>query len=226
MPHMAGYRFMTFPPSSLDTPGRPLYYDVLPTGYIRLLQPVLGMFDHEHEPQLCFSLHYCALDDAPDYAALSYRWGPAEKTDRILVNKQHLTITPNLASALLDLLQHHSVSFLWVDAICINQADTAERSRQVQIMGDIFRHADLVLAYLGQEEVWTRSAFAALRPDSHDGLQATDVTGMSAIASRQRMTTDPVEPLLDVDYWTRTWIVQGRSSDTRCDPSLMLHYMD
>ncbi|OQO05412.1 hypothetical protein B0A48_09180 [Cryoendolithus antarcticus] len=46
---------------------------------------------------------------------------------------------------------------LWVDAICINQKDKVERSRQVQIMGHIYHYADRVIVYSGQAEnpKWT-----------------------------------------------------------------------
>lgn len=38
---------------------------------------------------------------------------------------------------------------LWVDAICINQRDTAERSQQVSFMGEILKDALYVLTWLG-----------------------------------------------------------------------------
>jgi len=38
---------------------------------------------------------------------------------------------------------------MWVDAICINQVDGSEKSRQVQQMGRIFSGAAMVLAWLG-----------------------------------------------------------------------------
>ncbi|KAL1875267.1 hypothetical protein Daus18300_003338, partial [Diaporthe australafricana] len=39
---------------------------------------------------------------------------------------------------------------IWIDAICINQADLAERSQQVAIMGSIYSGADCVLSWLGE----------------------------------------------------------------------------
>jgi hypothetical protein len=38
---------------------------------------------------------------------------------------------------------------LWIDAICINQEDAEERSRQVAIMGHIYRRSTGNLIYLG-----------------------------------------------------------------------------
>ena len=41
-------------------------------------------------------------------------------------------------------------SYLWVDAISINQNDTQERSQQVSMMGDIYSLSQIVLVWLGK----------------------------------------------------------------------------
>jgi hypothetical protein len=40
-------------------------------------------------------------------------------------------------------------TYFWIDPLCINQDDYQERSQQVQIMGDIFQEASIVIAWLG-----------------------------------------------------------------------------
>jgi hypothetical protein len=40
---------------------------------------------------------------------------------------------------------------LWIDAICINQKDTAERNEQVKQMGKIYKFAERVIVWLGPE---------------------------------------------------------------------------
>jgi hypothetical protein len=40
---------------------------------------------------------------------------------------------------------------LWCDAICINQEDLLERSQQVQLMDLVYRGADRVLVWLGEQ---------------------------------------------------------------------------
>lgn len=100
-----------------------------------------------------------AVDVAPpvEYAALSYVWGDAERTTAIVVNGQKLPVTGNLAAALWHFRQHRIVPDgrdgrplpLWIDALCINQHDTAERGRQVAMMGPIYREAASVLSWLG-----------------------------------------------------------------------------
>ena len=41
---------------------------------------------------------------------------------------------------------------LWIDQICINQEDMAERSTQVTLMGQIFEQAQCTVVWLGEED--------------------------------------------------------------------------
>ena len=80
-----------------------------------------------------------------DYWALSYIWGDASKTQTILLNEAPFRVTENLHAALRKLVEeHHHVEDgdkLWVDAICINQCDLAEREHEVTRMGQIYSDA-------------------------------------------------------------------------------------
>ncbi|KAK2057418.1 hypothetical protein LY76DRAFT_516294 [Colletotrichum caudatum] len=58
---------------------------------------------------------------------------------------------------------------MWVDALCINQADLAERNEQVYMMCDIYRRASHVVVWLGAGGGDSALAVAALR---HLGEQA------------------------------------------------------
>jgi hypothetical protein len=59
-------------------------------------------------------------------------------------------MTKNLFNALTTLVNALQVEYLWVDALCINQADVhTERPQQVSLMGRIFESADEVLVWLG-----------------------------------------------------------------------------
>ncbi|KAF6812234.1 ankyrin and het domain protein [Colletotrichum plurivorum] len=59
-----------------------------------------------------------------------------------------LKIGQNLADALRNLRRENEHLNLWIDAICINQDDNDDRSRQVQRMGDIYRNAEVVVVFL------------------------------------------------------------------------------
>ena len=91
----------------------------------------------------------------PNYEALSYAWGSEDRPANITVHdfsaakNGSLTITQNLAEALQHLRYEDRGRILWIDAICVNQQNLAERSSQVQLMVDIYSLAKLVVAWLG-----------------------------------------------------------------------------
>jgi hypothetical protein len=91
------------------------------------------------------------LDKAPPYVALSYTWGSGVANNAIHVDGQEMAVSENLYAALKMLQYFLGVRYLWVDAICINQTDLAERSQQVGLMNAIYRSADSVIAWLGPE---------------------------------------------------------------------------
>ncbi|KAJ4379956.1 hypothetical protein N0V85_008795 [Neurospora sp. IMI 360204] len=99
---------------------------------------------------ISLQLRYASLDDDDlQYRALSYVWGDTKDKIGIEVNGGHFSVGENL-HALLQMLQHHGVeSWLWADAICIQQSDDDEKSWHVQSMCDIFKNAEFVYSWLG-----------------------------------------------------------------------------
>lgn len=79
------------------------------------------------------------LEENPDYEALSYVWGDSLLKYKILVNGVLYPITTNLYLALRRLRCVDAARTIWVDAVCINQADTEEKTRQVSIRGEIYK---------------------------------------------------------------------------------------
>ena len=43
-------------------------------------------------------------------------------------------------------------TYLWTDAICINQLDDAEKANQVALMGEIYARAGCVFVWVGQDD--------------------------------------------------------------------------
>ena len=121
-----------------------------PSKYIRLLF-LCPSKSHDgcSGAELCGELLTFRTDRAPAYVALSYAWGNPAACRRITIGARTLHITENLAVALEHLREHHQTLVLWVDAICIDQANLAEKSAQIQIMGQIFTSASTVLAWIG-----------------------------------------------------------------------------
>ena len=102
-----------------------------------------GRFDLE------FELKVVSIDDAPKYNALSYVWGTLEATKPIIVNGQELLVTENLDFALRHIEYANLSPAIWIDAICINQANNVERTEQVRLMKSIYSSAIGVVVWLG-----------------------------------------------------------------------------
>lgn len=103
----------------------------------------------------------------PSYHALSYAWGSPTLDHEVLVesgesSSRILRVTQNLYVALQHLRYGSMPRRLWVDAICINQQDTDERSRQVERMADIYGSAEKVVIWLGPEKHGSSRAIEAL----------------------------------------------------------------
>jgi len=90
-----------------------------------------------------------SLDDAPEYTALSYCWGLQDATCEMVVNAESYSVRPNLYSYLLLMVHERQETWVYIDAICINQQDLGEKSTQVRLMGDVYRGATEVTVWLG-----------------------------------------------------------------------------
>ena len=85
--------------------------------------------------------------------ALSYCWGEPILGTKLPVtlNGHEVGLSRNLMSALTHLRMGPRMGDLlfWIDAICINQQDSAERSSQVRMMRRLFENAIQIMAWLG-----------------------------------------------------------------------------
>ncbi|MCJ1456134.1 hypothetical protein MMC28_006493 [Mycoblastus sanguinarius] len=119
---------------------------------IRLLTLFPGSFSSEVHAQI----HTTSLTpvNPPKYEALSYAWGSVEYNSTIKIRNNRnemLKVTRSLACALPYLRYKDKARVLWIDALCVNQQDLEERSRQVLRMSDIFKLAERVVVWLGPE---------------------------------------------------------------------------
>ena len=69
-------------------------------------------------------------------------------------------VRKNLWEALHQIQSESEELMIWIDAICINQSDLAERSEQVCKMKSIFEQAKQVMVWLGSAERGSDLAFA------------------------------------------------------------------
>jgi len=134
-----------------------LKYLPLQSSKIRLLRlhPSSG---HGFSKILSGSLEVIRLPDGDNstsksFEALSYAWGPEDLFREMSLDNTKVTITPNLENALRELRQAKGDRLLWVDAVCIDQANYNEQSEQVRMMSSIYRQADRVIIWMGLN--WT-----------------------------------------------------------------------
>ncbi|KAM5382967.1 hypothetical protein ACJA88_003500 [Fusarium oxysporum] len=120
---------------------------------IRLLDlyPSQGLVDS----RLMGRLYSTSVESPSPYTALSYVWGLGGKTQSICVPSvdqdggASIAITKSLETALRHFRKPDAVITLWIDQICINQADNKEKGQQVAMMGSIYSSATQVLVWLG-----------------------------------------------------------------------------
>lgn len=150
------------------------------TDSIRLLRLLPAESSRE---DISISLANARLDQAPDYEALSYTWatadGDASLSCSITCDGHRIVVTKNCEAALRYLRGTGTERTLWIDAICINQADLPERHHQVSIMDKIYRSATRVLIWLGE---------ASWRTDEKTGKSycSTFLEYLTAMAAEDR----------------------------------------
>jgi hypothetical protein len=125
----------------------PFQYDSLAPDHIRLLKLkrrslLSGVIEAELESR---PLH----EANSQFEALSYRWDALGPKNLILVNGRPFCVGSNLHS----MLHARSMTFgerlVWVDAICINQEDKDEKSKQVRRMKYIYQKSKRTISWLG-----------------------------------------------------------------------------
>ena len=113
------------------------------------------------------SLDTISLNGDDVFHALSYAWGGPDTVQRIICNGKYIEITQNLYSALCQFREDGKLDYIWVDAICINQANLDEKTHQVRMMRRIYERAELVIAWLGVEEATDTAGFALMHQIYH-----------------------------------------------------------
>lgn len=110
------------------------------------------------------------------YEAISYAWGNLNKPHSIHIIRGigEIAITMSLSELLRHFRYVHRQRNLWVDAICIDQNNTAERNRQVRMMADIFAASTTVLVWLGVGEHTDSLAFATIEACSDLVITGTE----------------------------------------------------
>jgi hypothetical protein len=223
---------MDFPDYEIVQTLKPYTYEKLSSDdCIRLLfvQPL----PDPHKPVNC-TIKEFPLKDCPSFEALSYEWGPAEPTHPIIVDQKYVhAIRRNLLNYLLltgrrEPGHKNSPHVVWIDALCINQNDSEERSRQVQWMYRIYSSASQVIIFLGLDKGDILETFNAITEigqyylNNHRQQQGALLQSLSNPGREPNVESSPPVPSDDVfatakrlwrfSYFTRMWIFQEVAS--------------
>ncbi|KAK4945916.1 hypothetical protein LTR10_015009 [Elasticomyces elasticus] len=146
------------------------------------------------------------------YYALSYAWGPilddgSHLTATLDLDGHQVRVTSHLRQAFSRISQHYGGTgyAIWCDAICIDQANVAERNCQVAMMGRIYARANAVLIWLGEEasETWL--------PAGEDSLLASEQRSKPDENPMRRyfenVSSIEARLMIQSPYFTRRWEV-------------------
>ncbi|QDS69866.1 hypothetical protein FKW77_000452 [Venturia effusa] len=168
---------------------------------------------HFKHGQINIHLEVFDLESCPKYNALSYMWGPPAPNRQIAIDGHAFIIRENLWNFLNDVQMlrkkteerysgdpetemqtAYSGHNFWIDQICIQQCNSAERNHQVAMMGDIFQKAEEVLVWLGP----------SVASDGMYGL--IDQDGLFKVSPA--VTDYYARVLCHRPYWWRLWVIQ------------------
>ncbi|KAM0429218.1 hypothetical protein ACHAPT_006432 [Fusarium lateritium] len=147
------------------------------------------------------------------YTALSYTWGPQVFEATIECDGYEKKITKSLEAALRRFRQPRDPIMMWIDQICINQDDEAEKKKQIRLMGRIYERARNTVIWLGEAENESGSALQLIERITsclHYTLSEVDLENLERIdlpASNSRAWKD-LWDLLSRPWFTRVWIIQ------------------
>lgn len=109
--------------------------------------------------KISLQLRHASLnDDSIEYTAVSYTWNSSNSSSashsssakEISIDGLPFPVRINLHDALLQFRRDGVGSWLWIDAICIRQADDAEKAWQLMEMRHVFGRARVVYLWLGR----------------------------------------------------------------------------
>ncbi|KAF1990125.1 HET-domain-containing protein, partial [Aulographum hederae CBS 113979] len=149
-------------------------------------------------------------DNHQRFEALSWCWGTTGETSQIrikqgssdLISKK--TAKPDLVKALHVLRNRNRPRYLWIDAVCINQANMDEKNHQVEMMAYIYGKATRVCIWLGERDASSQLALNFIRDEVLRLQNFDDLCENTANARKWAALLD----LMQRPWFRRRWVVQ------------------
>ncbi|KAI9641277.1 hypothetical protein NHQ30_010078 [Ciborinia camelliae] len=131
---------------------------------------------------------------------------------KIFVDDIPVLVSKNLEKALRTMREIPEIASgtrIWVDALCINQKDTKERSFEVKRMGEIYRNADRVISFLGEESDQSGHILEFL-DNIGEEVRRTRKQFPPVIfeGPKRREKISVLAKLVDRNYFSHIWIIQ------------------
>lgn len=129
------------------------------------------------------------------YLALSYCWGDGSKTEHLKLttanfaqlhtpgelSKDNVRVPSTIRDAIYQ-TECLDYKYLWVDALCIVQDNTAEKKVQLNLMDRLYKSATLTVVAAAGADAW--SGLPGVLPGSRSNLQFTEsVDGVTLVTA-------------------------------------------
>lgn len=180
------------------------YLERLDGPQIRLLEILPAEYN---EPISCCFKCVDRTGPPTEYVALSYCWGDHADWERIFLNgSEGFLVTTHLYQGLRRLRHSRESRCVWIDAICINQADEQEKSHQVQQMDSIYRWAQRTVIWLGEMD----ASQSTCRRDRHGICTKPNLSAFehqnSTVAIQRKLLEDEKRSRKEAHYMS-VWYV-------------------
>ncbi|KAI3317547.1 HET-domain-containing protein [Xylariaceae sp. AK1471] len=172
---------------------------------IRVLELLPGPFDNPIMHCNIVSTNIKAATGK--FEALSYTWGDPTPCKTIFCNENNarLDVPFNCYNALRYLRHRDKIRIMWIDAICINQTDVAERNSQVWIMDNIFAAAGQTIVFLGDSTPGSRTLFQHLA-ETDQWVRSGHSTDF--LPRPKQSIIFEMEQLFNRPWFYRIWVIQ------------------
>ncbi|KAH8597307.1 heterokaryon incompatibility protein-domain-containing protein [Bisporella sp. PMI_857] len=186
-------------------------YKPLEQNQIRLLAIEPGP---QHAP-VATRLHLVYVNSLPQYDGVCYVWGDSSDTVSIFCDGMSVNITRSLCWALARLRLSDRIRLVWADALCINQNDKEERSRQVAVMSHIYRGTRCVMACMGDSLYGDEANVASLLEDYGPMISDPSKATQLSLYLQSNLFSLDKDPrwkslglLLSRPWFERAWVLQ------------------
>jgi hypothetical protein len=192
--------------------------------YIRLLECTTDVTNSD--PRYSLVQYELPTGSIPsNFEAISYTWGDPNRVSALHLQDEPgvIGLTANLTEALPHLVQQSHNKRLWIDQLCINQSDNAEKAVQIGLMAEIYAKAQQVIVWLGAADQHTQicrqwlHAIEELIPTlehsdritpGHESYNA-DARGLFLRSTFNDPITDPIFAPAIQAFWQRPYFRRG-----------------